>query len=105
MTACRTLIRYRTPEDGAFAAAHARKKAGRALDADEAHRGPPETPLPTHDRVEDGFSNLERLHSHLDYVSPIEFELKEQRPAIARIVRQSTRTGRITPSGTWRRKP
>ena len=24
----------------------------------------------------EGFYNVERLHSHLDYVSPIEFELK-----------------------------
>jgi putative transposase len=31
----------------------------------------------------ESFYNLERLHSHLDYVSPIEFELKEQAAAIA----------------------
>jgi putative transposase len=31
----------------------------------------------------DGFYNVERLHSHLDYVSPIEFELKEHVAAIA----------------------
>lgn len=31
----------------------------------------------------DGFYNIERLHSHLDYVSPIEFELKERVAAIA----------------------
>jgi len=31
----------------------------------------------------DGFYNVERLHSHLDYVSPIEFELKEHLTAIA----------------------
>jgi transposase InsO family protein len=31
----------------------------------------------------DGFYNVERLHSHLDYVSPIEFELKERVAAIA----------------------
>jgi transposase InsO family protein len=29
------------------------------------------------------FYNVERLHSHLDYVSPIEFELKDQVAAIA----------------------
>lgn len=29
------------------------------------------------------FYNVERLHSHLDYVSPIEFELKTQVAAIA----------------------
>jgi hypothetical protein len=31
----------------------------------------------------DAFYNVERLHSHLDYVSPIEFELKEHVAAIA----------------------
>ena len=31
----------------------------------------------------DRFYNVERLHSHLDYVSPIEFELKAQVAAIA----------------------
>ena len=31
----------------------------------------------------DGFYNVERLHSHLDYVSPIEFELKAHVAAIA----------------------
>jgi putative transposase len=31
----------------------------------------------------DGFYNPTRRHSHLDYVSPIEFELKSQRAAIA----------------------
>jgi putative transposase len=31
----------------------------------------------------DSFYNVERLHSHLDYVSPIEFELKTQMAAIA----------------------
>jgi len=31
----------------------------------------------------DVFYNVERLHSHLDYVSPIEFELKDQVAAIA----------------------
>ncbi len=31
----------------------------------------------------DGFYNVERLHSHLDYVSPIEFELKAKVAAIA----------------------
>jgi putative transposase len=31
----------------------------------------------------DGFYNVERLHSHLDYVSPIEFELKAQVAALA----------------------
>ena len=31
----------------------------------------------------DGFYNVERLHSHLDYVSPIEFELKMHVAAIA----------------------
>jgi putative transposase len=31
----------------------------------------------------DGFYNTERLHSHLDYVSPIEFELKERIAAMA----------------------
>ena len=31
----------------------------------------------------DGFYNVERLHSHLDYVSPIEFELKDRVAAIA----------------------
>jgi len=31
----------------------------------------------------DGFYNVERLHSHLDYVSPIEFELKAHVAALA----------------------
>jgi transposase InsO family protein len=31
----------------------------------------------------DNFYNVERLHSHLDYVSPIEFELKARMTAIA----------------------
>ncbi len=31
----------------------------------------------------DGFYNVERLHSHLDYVSPIEFELRAHVAAIA----------------------
>jgi transposase InsO family protein len=31
----------------------------------------------------DGFYNVERLHSHLDYVSPIEFELRMQTAALA----------------------
>lgn len=31
----------------------------------------------------DRFYNVERLHSHLDYVSPIEFELKEHVSAVA----------------------
>jgi transposase InsO family protein len=31
----------------------------------------------------DSFYNVERLHSHLDYVSPIEFELKDHLAAIA----------------------
>ena len=31
----------------------------------------------------DGFYNVERLHSHLDYVSPNEFELKMHVAAIA----------------------
>jgi transposase InsO family protein len=31
----------------------------------------------------DGFYNTERLHSHLDYVSPIEFELKARVAALA----------------------
>ncbi len=31
----------------------------------------------------DNFYNIERLHSHLDYVSPIEFELKTQVLAVA----------------------
>jgi transposase InsO family protein len=31
----------------------------------------------------DGFYNVERLHSHLDYVSPIEFELKAHVTTIA----------------------
>ena len=31
----------------------------------------------------ENFYNVERLHSHLDYVSPIEFELKDQLAAIA----------------------
>ena len=29
------------------------------------------------------FYNVDRLHSHLDYVSPIEFELKAQSAAVA----------------------
>ena len=31
----------------------------------------------------ESFYNVERLHSHLDYVSPIEFELRERVAAIA----------------------
>lgn len=31
----------------------------------------------------ENFYNLERLHSHLDYVSPIEFELKTQTAMVA----------------------
>ncbi len=31
----------------------------------------------------EGFYNVERLHSHLDYLSPIEFELKAQIAALA----------------------
>jgi transposase InsO family protein len=31
----------------------------------------------------DRFYNVERLHSHLDYVSPIEFELKAHVAALA----------------------
>jgi putative transposase len=31
----------------------------------------------------EGFYNVERLHSHLDYVSPIEFELKAHVATIA----------------------
>lgn len=31
----------------------------------------------------DGFYNVERLHSHLDYVSPLAFELKATVAAIA----------------------
>jgi putative transposase len=45
---------------------------------------------PSRDAAEDSigayierFYNLERLHSHLDYVSPIEFELKAQVAALA----------------------
>jgi transposase InsO family protein len=45
---------------------------------------------PTRNAAEDSsgayierFYNLERLHSHLDYVSPVEFELKAQIAALA----------------------
>lgn len=34
-------------------------------------------------RYIEGFYNVERLHSHLDYVSPIEFELRSQTAALA----------------------
>ncbi len=49
---------------------------------DERYSSPEAAEASVGDYIE-SFYNVERLHSHLDYVSPIEFELKAQVTAIA----------------------
>ena len=49
---------------------------------DERYSTPSAAEVSIGDYIE-GFYNTERLHSHLDYVSPIEFELKERMKAIS----------------------